>query len=50
MNCPACQKEIPPKVITIENNEDDVEVGFTCPSCRVEYFCLLTSGTFLPVD
>lgn len=50
MNCPACSTEIRTQTVTVEDNEGDFEVGFTCPNCKVEYFCLLTSGTFLPVD
>lgn len=50
MNCPECTAEIPVRTLTVEDNEGDVEVGFTCPTCLGEYFCLLTSGTFIPVN
>lgn len=50
MNCPTCTTEITPERLTLEDNEEEIEIGFTCPTCLRAYFCLVTSRSFVPVD
>lgn len=50
MHCPNCQTEIPLQTLTVEENQEEIEIGFVCPTCSKGYFCLVTGRSFVPVD
>jgi hypothetical protein len=49
MQCPKCTTTIPPSHIDISDSRAIIgyEVGFLCPGCRREFYCIVTPGTFL---
>ncbi len=50
MNCPLCDTEIPAGILTVEDNENEIEVGYSCPGCLRSYYCLVVARSFIPVD
>ena len=52
MRCPGCEQNVMPAEVSVEMSaeEDGFEVNFTCPSCEVDFFAVLGSTDFLPVD
>jgi len=49
MQCPKCEEGINESIIKVQPCPciDGIEVGFSCPGCGREFFCLLSTNTFL---
>lgn len=52
MKCPGCSGVINPAEIDVEvdADEDGIELNFSCHACCEDFFAILKSEDFIPVD
>lgn len=50
MDCPVCEADVDLGNLRIEDNEGEMEIGFTCAGCGGELYALLAPRDFVPVD
>jgi hypothetical protein len=50
MDCPICQADVDLGNLRIEDNEGDLEIGFTCCGCDADLYTIVFNQSFVPVD
>jgi hypothetical protein len=50
MECPICHVDNDYRKVTVDPNEDALEIGFTCQGCGIEQFVIVDPKDFERVD
>jgi hypothetical protein len=50
MDCPICRADVDLTNLRIEDNEGEMEIGFTCVGCGSELYAILGSADFVVVN